>query len=170
MEKYIITKDVILLMARVAATLEVGAALETPEKYHTSQYGELLKDLAADIYDCMLFSLEPYQENNEAPNKEKIIEPEKKELPDWSKSLPICEIMLHSLDASKYDSESLKVFMHKYPESKPERLPGYKEYLILDRNEEYHIAYLDMNNCFVDPENDYLPYPKDFIKGWLSIV
>ena len=127
MEKYIITKDVILLMARVAATLEVGAALETPEKYHTSQYGELLKDLAADIYDCILLNLEPYQENNE-------------------------------------------VFMHKYPESKPERLLGYKEYLILDRNEEYHIAYLDMNNNFVDPENDYLPYPKDFIKGWLSIV
>lgn len=169
MEKYIITRDEILLMARVAATLEVGAALET-EKGRTSEYGELLKDLAADIYDCILFGLESYQEKIQGPEKEKNILPEEKELPDWSKSLPICEIMLHSLDASKYDSENLKIFMHKYPESKPEKCPGYKEYLILDRNEEYHIAYLDMNNNFVDPENDYLPYSKDFIKGWLSIV
>ncbi len=169
MEKYIITRDGVLLMARVAATLEVGAALET-EKGRTSGYGELLKDLAADIYDYVLFNLKPYQENNEVPKEEKNISPKQKELPEWSKSLPICEIMLHSLDASKYDSESLKVFMHKYPESKPEKCPGYKEYLILDRNEEYHIAYLDMNNNFVDPENDYLPYPKDFIKGWLPIV
>ena len=169
MEKYIITRDEVLLMARVAATLEVAAALER-EKGRTSGYGELLRDLAADIYDYMLFDLELYQEKIQGPDKEKIIPPEEKEMPDWSKSLPICEIMLHSLDASKYDSESLKIFMHKYPESKPEKCPGYKEYLILDRNEEYHIAYLDMNNNFVDPENDYLPYPKDFIKGWLSIV
>ena len=169
MEKYIITRDEVLLMARVAATLEVAAALER-EKGRTSGYGELLKDLAADIYDCMLFNLDPCQGKIQASDSEKIISPEEKELPDWSKSLPICEIMLHSLDASKYDSESLKIFMHKYPESKPEKCPGYKEYLILDRNEEYHIAYLDMNNNFIDPENDYLPYPKDFIKGWLSIV
>lgn len=169
MEKYIITRDDILLMARVAATLEVGAALEK-EKGCTSGYGELLRDLAIEINDCMLFNLELYQEKIQASEEEKNISPEEKELPEWSKSLPICEIMLHSLDASKYDSESLKIFMHKYPESKPERLPGYKKYLILDRNEEYHIACLDMNSYFVDPENDYLPYPKDFIKGWLSIV
>ena len=165
MEKYIVTRDQILLMSRVAATLEVGAALET-EMGRTSGYGKLLKELAADIYDCILFDLDPCQENIQAPEEEKNIPPENKELPEFSQTLPICEIELHPLDMDNYDTEALQLFMHRYPNSRPE-LQG--EYLILDRNKNYHIAYLGPEHEFVDSENDYLPYPKDFVKGWLAI-
>ena len=152
-------------MARIAATLEVGATLET-EAGRTSEYGKLLKELAADIYDCILFNLETHQEDTQAPEEEKNIPPENKKRPAFSQTLPVCEIELHPLDMDNYDAEALQLFMHRYPESKPERQG---EYLILDRNENYHIAYLGPEHEFVDSENDYLPYPKDFVKGWLAI-
>jgi len=166
MEKYIIIRDQVLLMSKVAATLEVGAALES-ENGCTSEYGKLLKELAADIYDCLLSDLDSYRESIQAPEKEKNIPPENKELPAFSQTLPVCGITLHPLDVDNFDGEeNVQLFMHKYPESMPEY---YGQYLVLDKNNSYHVAYFSNIGEFTDPSNDYQPYPKDFIIGWLAI-
>ena len=162
MEKYIITKDEILLITRVAATLEIAAALET-EKDHSSKYCAILKDLAADLYDIVYQEQEKIQD----PKKEKNILPENKKSCASNSVFPICGIMLHPFDIDDFDGEEdIQLFMHKYPESTPEY---YGQYLILDKNNNYHVAYFSNIGEFADPNNDYQPYPKDFIVGWLAI-
>lgn len=144
---------------------EVLAVLKTLRVEDGGEKGKYLEEIACrleEVYNDLL--REKTQETTRT-----CYQPSEK--PDWtSGNMPVCELTLHPLDVEDFGGEEeIHLYMHRYPEAEPE-YNG--EYLALDKNNNYHIAYFNTaNTCkrFLDPYNDYEPFPENLITGWLAI-